>query len=87
MAYFTQNNDYKYKTPYKMIAKFADGQEFYFYGQNETDCDNSIIDRTEVHGEVVYYYGVTDENYVDGTKIHHQDGMFTICRRINRAAA
>ncbi len=73
MAYFTKNDEYKYKTPYKMMAKFADGQEFYFYGKNETDCENSINDRIDVHGEVVYYHGVTDENYVDGKRISHQN--------------
>ena len=53
-------------TPWKMIAKYADGEEIYVGGQDEEDCMYKLIAKQEKHGELVWYSGVCDDNYVCG---------------------
>lgn len=55
--------------PWKMVARYADDYEAEVGGFDEKDCMGKLIDLMEKHGEMVWYSGFTDEDYVAGEYI------------------
>ena len=52
--------------PCKYYAEYEDGFTSYFHGDSADDCMNRITTMTELHGDCIYYTGVTDEVYDNG---------------------
>lgn len=59
----------KILTPWKMVGRYADDEEIYVGGHDEEDCMYKLIARQEQHGELTWYSGVCDEDYVAGELI------------------
>ena len=48
--------------PWKMIGRYADGEEIEVGGFDEEDCMTRLISKIEKHGDLVWYSGVSDED-------------------------
>lgn len=55
--------------PWKMIGRYVDDAEITVEGYDEEDCMCKLVDLQEQHGELTWYCGVSDEDYVDGEYI------------------
>lgn len=62
--------------PWKMIGRYADDEEIYVGGQDEEDCIYELIEKQKQHGNLVWYSGVTDEDYVDGEYIGRDNFIY-----------
>ena len=62
--------------PWKMIGRYADDEEIYVGGQDEEDCMYELIEKQKQHGNLVWYSGVTDEDYVDGEYIGRDNFIY-----------
>ena len=63
-------------TPWKMIGRYADDEEIEIGGCDEEDCMCKLIDLQEKHGELVWYSGMCDEDYVDGEYIGRENFVY-----------
>ena len=63
-------------TPWKMIGMYADDEEIEIGGCDEEDCMCTLIDLQEKHGELIWYSGVCDEDYVDGEYIGRENFVY-----------
>ena len=63
-------------TPWKMVGRYADDEEIEVGGCNEEDCMCKLIDLQEKHGELVWYPGVCDEDYMDGEYIGRENFVY-----------
>ena len=52
--------------PWKMVARYADGEEIEVGGNSEEDCMERLAAFEEAHGEMTWYSGVCDEDYANG---------------------
>ena len=52
--------------PYRLVAEFADGSRLLFDGPTEQQAYDQIAAATKLHGDVVWYDGVTDQHYEKG---------------------
>lgn len=59
--------------PWKMYGEYEDGEGLYVYGHSEEDCMEKLCDKEEEHGSLVFYTGVTDEEYCAGERIPDED--------------
>lgn len=59
--------------PWKMCGEFADGFEITVGGNDEGDCIWYLNQYTDQHGELVWYSGYCDEDYVDGEYIGREN--------------
>ena len=56
--------------PWKMVGRYGNEEiEIEAYGLNEEDCMYKLISLQDKYGPLVWYSGVTDEDYVDGEYI------------------
>ena len=55
--------------PWKMCGRYADEYEITVGGFDETDCMCKLCDLQEKHGELEWYSGYSDEDYVFGEYI------------------
>lgn len=53
--------------PFRLVAEFADGSRHIFDGMTEADAMAAMEAAQEAHGDIVWYDGVTDEHYENGT--------------------
>lgn len=63
-------------TPWKMVGRYDDDEEIEVGGCNEEDCMCKLIDLQEKHGELVWYSGVCDEDYMDGEYISRENFVY-----------
>lgn len=61
---------------WKMVGEFADGEEIYVGGHDEEDCMNKLFELQESHGELTWYSGVCDEDYVAGEYIGEENFIY-----------
>jgi len=54
---------------WKMIGRFADGEEIIVSGYSEEQCMASLIGETEFHGELEWYGGYEGNGYCAGEYI------------------
>lgn len=59
--------------PFRMCGRFADGFEATVGGNDEGDCICKLDKMTEQHGELVWYSGYIDEDYVDDEYIGREN--------------
>ena len=59
----------KFIYKWKMVGRCADDEEIEVGGSDEEDCMYKLIELQEKHGELTWYSGVSDEDYVDGEYI------------------
>ena len=59
-----------------MVGKFADGSEFYVGDFSEYDCMGQLINLQDKHGELTWYSGVNDEDYVDGEYVGAENFIY-----------
>lgn len=59
----------KVNWPWKIEGRFADGTEVIASGWDEADCMERLASMQEKHGDLVWYGGYGDEDYVDGEYI------------------
>lgn len=52
--------------PYRLVAAFADGSRLLFDGLTEAQAYDKIVAAAELHGDVAWYDGVTDQHYENG---------------------
>ena len=62
--------------PWRMVGRYADDEEIYVGGYDEEDCMCKLIDKQEKHGELTWYSGVNDEDYVDGEYIGRENFIY-----------
>lgn len=57
--------------PFKMAGRYEDGTEIEVGGMDEEDCMSRLIDvhNGGKHGNLEWYSGVSDDDYIDGEKI------------------
>lgn len=62
--------------PWKMVGRYADDEEIIVGGNDEEDCMYELIEKQKQHGNLVWYSGVTDEDYVDGEYIGRDNFIY-----------
>ena len=62
--------------PWRMVGKYADDEEIYVGGYDEADCMCKLIDLQEKYGELTWYSGINDEDYVDGEYIGRENFIY-----------
>lgn len=60
----------KILTQWKMVGRYADDEEICVGGYDEEDCVCKLIEKQGQHGELTWYSGVNDEDYIDGKLIN-----------------
>lgn len=61
---------------WKMIGRYADGEEIIVSGFSEEGCVEALCDLEEKHGPLEWYSGVTDEDYVAGEYIGRDNFVY-----------
>ena len=61
---------------WKMVGRYADDEEIYVCGCDEEDCIYKLIELQEKHGELTWYSGVCDEDYVDGEYVGREKFVY-----------
>lgn len=51
---------------WKMYGEYADGYEIEVTGWDIGDCMGKLEELESQHGELVFYTGVNDDEYIDG---------------------
>lgn len=59
-----------------MIGRYADDEEIIVGGYYEEECMCSLIAKEEKHGKLVWYSGVTDDNYISGEYIGERNEIY-----------
>ena len=62
--------------PWKMVGRYADGEEIEVGGLDEEDCMTRLISMIDKHGDLVWYSGVSDEDYVAGEYIGRENFIY-----------
>lgn len=62
--------------PWKMVGRYADGEEIEVVGSDEADCVEKLCSLEEKHGNLVWYSGVSDEDYVNGEYIGRDNFIY-----------
>lgn len=62
--------------PWKMVGKFADGSEITVGDYDEYNCMGQLIELQDKHGELTWYTGLCDEDYVDGEYIGAENFIY-----------
>lgn len=63
-------------TPWKMYGEYEDGTEIVVGGFNEYDCMDKLCYRQREHGELMFYTGINNEDYVDGEYIGRDNFIY-----------
>lgn len=53
-------------SPFKYVGEYDDGSSIEVGGDDEDECIYKLIRLADQHGDLIWYSGVTDTNYVDG---------------------
>lgn len=61
---------------WKMIGRYADGEELTVGGFDESECMSKLIDLREQHGELTWYSGFSDEDYEAGEYIGAENFIY-----------
>jgi hypothetical protein len=56
--------------PFLVEGEFADGYTCEVGGDSEAECIEKLVNMQDKHGELVWYSGVTDENYEFGKNVY-----------------
>lgn len=62
--------------PWKMVARYSDGEEIEVSGNSEEDCMEKLADLEDKHGEMTWYSGVSDEDYQSGEYIGRDNFIY-----------
>lgn len=62
--------------PWKMAGRYADGTETIVGGFDEENCMNKLAEKIENHGNLEWYSGVEDEDYVAGEYIGRENFIY-----------
>ena len=62
--------------PWKMVGKYADDFEAQVGGCNEADCMEQLIELQDIHGELTWYSGYSDEDYEAGEYIGRDNFIY-----------
>lgn len=62
--------------PWKMAGRYADDSEVEVGGFDEEDCMYKLIALQEKHGELTWYSGISDEDYVAGEYIGRENFIY-----------
>lgn len=62
--------------PWKMVGQYADSHEAVVSGNDEEDCMYKLCALQDKHGEMTWYIGVCDEDYVDGEYIGRENFIY-----------
>ncbi len=75
MIYYDTISDIKSTIlePFRMCGRFADDFEATVGGNDECDCMEKLDEMTERHGELVWWSGYADEDYVAGEYIGREN--------------
>jgi len=63
-------------TPWRMVGRYADDAEIEVGGYSEEDCMYKLIARQETHGELIWYSGICDEDYVAGEYVGEDNFIY-----------
>ena len=62
--------------PWKMIGRYADGEELTVGGFDESECMGKLIDLQEKHGELTWHSGFSDDDYANGEYIGAENFIY-----------
>ena len=62
--------------PWKMYGEYEDSFEVMVNGFDDEDCMTKLINLIDKHGNLVYYTGVCDEDYVGGEYIGRDNFIY-----------
>lgn len=62
--------------PWMMVGRYADDEEITVGGYSEEDCLGKLIDFQDKHGELTWYSGVSDEDYVAGEYVGRENFIY-----------
>lgn len=62
--------------PWRIAARFTDGEEIEVGGNSEEDCMERLAALEEKHGEMTWYSGVSDEDYANGEYIGRDNFIY-----------
>ena len=62
--------------PYKLCVRFKDDYEVVINGNSDEDCICKMGDMQDIHGEVTWYSGYCDEDYVDGEYVGRENFVY-----------
>lgn len=62
--------------PWKMVGRYADGEEITVGGFDEEDCMNKLFELMEKHGNLEWYSGYSDEDYVAGEYVGRENFIY-----------
>lgn len=69
---------YQLQFPYMVEGEFADGYTYTAGGNSEAECVETLANMQDKHGKLVWYSGVTDEDYDAGRRIDSACGKKSI---------
>ena len=55
--------------PWAMVGRFENGDELIVTGNDECGCVGRLINLIPEYGDLIWYRGLTDDNYRDGEYI------------------
>lgn len=61
---------------WKLCVRFQDNHEAVIAGNDEEDCIVRVAAMQDLHGEVIWYSGYCDEDYVDGEYIGRENFIY-----------
>lgn len=62
--------------PWKMVGKYDDDYEIEVSGFSEEACMAKLINLSEIHGNLVWYSGVCDEDYEGGEYVGRENFIY-----------
>ena len=66
----------KVNYPWKMIGRYSDDHEAVVAGGSEEHCMAKLIDLIPAHGDLTWYSGYGDEDYVDGEYVGRDNFIY-----------
>lgn len=62
--------------PWKMVGRYADGEELVIGAYDEAGCMTKLIELQETHGDLEWYSGYSDEDYEAGEYIGRENFIY-----------
>lgn len=62
--------------PWRMCGEYEDGFTVTVGGNDEEDCIQRLIDLQEKHGDLIWFSGYTDQDYVAGEYIGRENFIY-----------
>ena len=61
---------------WKMVGRYMDDEEIEVTGYDEEDCMYKLISLQDQHGDLTWYSGVSNEDYIGGEYIGKENFIY-----------